>query len=89
MPDSVTAHRFSALLLGNPIEKKEGVQVLITNSDPVNVSVELFSTSGIRLAATYTQGGIVTLPSSSLGAGMYYIRCIKNDDTILLKLLIK
>jgi len=51
--------------------------------------VELFNMQGVRLATTYAQDGIVTLPASDLAAGMYVVKCTKGSKSILLKLVVK
>jgi hypothetical protein len=80
---------FAAVLLGNAVDRNEGIRVALTNTDNGKVSVELFNMQGVRLATTYAQDGIVTLPASDLAAGMYVVKCTKGSKSILLKLVVK
>jgi len=89
VPEQTLEHTFSAVLLGNMVDRKDAIRVMVTNSDDVNVSVELFNMQGVRLAARYIQSGEVDLPASGLGAGMYVVKCTKQDKTTLLKLVVK
>jgi len=82
-------NEFAAVLLGNAIERNDGIQVMITNTEDTKVAVELFNMQGVRLAVTYAQSGVVNLPASGLAAGMYAVRCTRDGKTILLKLMIK
>ena len=87
--EQLATNSFSAVILGNMVDRKEEIRVLITNSDEVNVSVQLFNMQGAGLVTKYQRSGEVDLPAAGLPAGMYVVKCTKNDKSIQLKLLIK